>query len=309
MNIDFAGQAGIVTGAGRGMGRAFALDLARRGARLILNGRPREEGGACEIEDVAAEIGRAGGQVHIVYASVDGRYGADRVADAALERFGSIDFLINNAGILRNGPFEALSPTDFEEVLKVHLAGSFFLGQRAFVAMKEKEYGRIVNVSSTTALVEVSGLANYAAAKGGVLGLTRAMAIEGGSHGIKVNALVPSAIGQMQAASPIPGFAERFGNLRERLWPRMAPNTVTPLAVYLASLPCERNGEIWTACAGRFARVAVCFASGWVASDPDSVAAEDIAENIGLIASLDGGFEPRELDDIYRDIIERLPRS
>ncbi len=309
MEIDFQGQAGIITGAGRGMGRAFALDLARRGAAVVVNGRPPSEGGGGEVEAVAGEINRAGGRALLVYQSVDGPDGADALVDAALELLGSVDFVINNAGILRNDAFESLSPQDFGAVLDVHLAGSFFLGQRAFRAMMAKGYGRIVNVSSTTALVGMPGLANYAAAKGGILALTRAMAAEGASHGILVNALVPSALGKMQAQNPIPGFADRFGAMRETLRPRMAPETVAPLATYLASRACERSGEIWTACAGRFARIATCFAHGWLAPDADAVSAEDIAANIAQIAAVDGGFEPATLDDIYRDIIARLPRS
>jgi NAD(P)-dependent dehydrogenase (short-subunit alcohol dehydrogenase family) len=309
VEIDFQGQAGIITGAGRGMGRAFALDLARRGAAVVVNGRPPSEGGGGEVEAVAEEIDRAGGRALLVYQSVNGPDGADALVDAALEHLGSVDFVINNAGILRNDAFESLSPQDFGAVLDVHLAGSFFLGQRAFRSMMAKGYGRIVNVSSTTALVGMPGLANYAAAKGGILALTRAMAAEGASHGILVNALVPSALGKMQAQSPIPGFADRFGAMRETLRPRMAPETVAPLTTYLASRACERSGEIWTACAGRFARIATCFAQGWVAPDANAVSAEDIAANIAQIAAVDGGFEPTTLDDIYRDIIQRLPRS
>lgn len=309
MAIHFNGQAGIVTGAGRGMGRAFALDLARRGAAVVVNGRPPDEGGGGEVEAVADEIHREGGRALLVYRSVDGPEGANALVDQALDCFGSVDFVINNAGILRNDTFETLSQEDLGAVLDVHLSGSFFLGQRAFRAMKANGYGRIVNVSSTTALVGMAGLANYAAAKGGILALTRAMAAEGAEHGILVNALVPSALGKMQAQNPIRGFADRFGAMRETLRPRMAPETVAPLATYLASRACERSGEIWTACAGRFARVATCFARGWVAPDADAVSAEDIADNIALIAAVDDGFEPTTLDDIYRDIITRLPSS
>lgn len=307
--LDFEGQAGIVTGAGRGMGRGFALELARRGAAVVVNGRPPEEGGAGEVEAVAEEIRRAGGRATVVYSSIETATGGRQVVDVALDRFGSLDFVINNAGVMRNGAFEALTPSDFVTVLDVHLAGAFFVGQPAYAAMRTQGYGRIVNVSSTTALVGMPGLSNYAAAKGGILALTRAMAAEGAKLGIHVNALVPSALGKMQASSPIPGFQERFGTLRETLRPRMAAETVVPLATYLASEACDRNGEIWTACAGRFARVATLFARGWIATDADQVTAEDIAAHIGEIADMTDGFEPSSLEDIYQDIIDRLPRS
>ncbi len=307
MKIDFEGKFGIVTGAGRGMGRGFALDLARRGAGVVVNGRPLGEGGSGEAEAVADEINSAGGRAILVYASVENREGVDALVDAALDNFGSLDFVINNAGILQNGAFEDLSARDIEIIANVHLFGSFYLGQRAFKAMKAKGYGRIVNVSSTTALVGIPGLANYAAAKGGILGLTRAMAAEGAAHGIKVNALVPSAQGKMQAKQPIPGFAEKFDSVRGQLQSRMAPESVVPLAVYLASHDCERNGEIWTACAGRFARIATCFGSGWIAPDAYAVSAEDIGDHLDQIAAMDNCFEPANLDDIYRDIVGRLP--
>lgn len=307
--VDFTGQAGIVTGAGRGMGRAFALDLAKRGAAVVVNGRSPRDGGGGEVEAVADEIVRAGGRAVVVYASVGTAEGGREVVETALARFGSVDFVINNAGVMRNGSFETLAPADLDAVLAVHLAGAFFVGQPAFAAMRAQGRGRIVNVSSTTALIAMPGLSNYAAAKGGILALTRAMAAEGGAHGIGVNALVPSALGKMQASSPIPGFQERFGTQRETLRPRMAAETVVPLATYLASPACDRNGEIWTACAGRFARVATLFARGWIAADADQVTAEDIAAHIGEIADMTGGFEPSNLEDIYQDIIDRLPRS
>lgn len=307
--LDFQGRVGIVTGAGRGMGRSFALDLARRGAAVVVNGRPPGEGGAGEVEVVADEIVKAGGRAVVVYASIETAAGGRQVVDTALDRFGSLDFVINNAGVMRNGAFETLAPADLETVLAVHLAGAFFVGQPAYTAMRTQGYGRIVNVSSTTALIGMAGLSNYAAAKGGILALTRAMAAEGAAHNIHVNALVPSALGKMQASSPIPGFQERFGALRETLRPRMAAETVVPLATYLASEACERNGEIWTACAGRFARVATLFARGWVAGDADRVTAEDIAAHIGEIADITDGFEPSSLEDIYQNIIDRLPGS
>lgn len=307
--LDFQGRVGIVTGAGRGMGRGFALDLARRGAAVVVNGRPPREGGAGEVEAVADEIGRSGGRAAVVYASIETVAGGRQVVDTALDRFGSLDFVINNAGVMRNGAFETLPPADLDTVLGIHLAGAFFVGQPAYAAMRTQGYGRIVNVSSTTALIGMPGLSNYAAAKGGILALTRAMAAEGAANGIYVNALVPSALGKMQASSPIPGFQERFGTLRETLRPRMAAETVVPLATYLASEACDRNGEIWTACAGRFARVATLFARGWIAADADRVTAEDIAEHVAEIADMTDGFEPSSLEDIYQDIINRLPRS
>lgn len=307
--IRFDGQVAIVTGAGRGLGRAFALDLARRGASVVVNGRPVAEGGGGEVETAVAEIGSSGGVAVANYASVDTREGGQSIVDAAIERFGRVDVLINNAGFLRNGAFEDLARADIDAVLSVHLLGAFHVGQPAFRHMKTQGYGRIVNMTSTTALIALPGLSNYAAAKGGVSALTRAMAAEGVASGVLANAVAPSAIGKMQAQSAIPGFKEAFQGLREKLWPRMQPETVAPLVTYLASSACQENGASFVACAGRFARVGMMFARGWIAADADTATAEDIQANMATIGDVSSGYEPRTLADIYSDIIERLPRS
>lgn len=307
--IRFDGQAAVVTGAGRGLGRAFALDLARRGARVVVNGRPRAEGGEGAIDGVVAEIAAFGGRAVACYASVETPEGGETIVNAALERFGRIDVLVNNAGFLRNGGFDELSRADIDAVLGVHLLGAFHVSQPAFRAMRARGYGRIVNMTSTTALIGLPGLSNYAAAKGAVSALTRAMAAEGASAGVLTNAVAPSAIGKMQAQSAIPGFREAFQGLREKLWPRMQPETVAPLVTFLASSASTENGAAFVACAGRFARVGLLFARGWIAPDADAATAEDIAANYARIADLGEGFEPRTLADIYQDIIDRLPRS
>ncbi|MBX3509884.1 MAG: SDR family NAD(P)-dependent oxidoreductase [Hyphomonadaceae bacterium] len=308
-NIRFDGQAAIVTGGGRGLGRAFAMDLARRGARVIVNGRPPAAGGGGAVDSVVEEIRRAGGEAAPCYAGVETPEGGAAIVDAALQHFGRIDILINNAGFLRNGAFEELAEPDIDAVLAVHLRAVFHLSQPAFRVMRRQGYGRIVNITSTTALIALPGLANYAAAKGGVSALTRAMAAEGAGDRVFTNAVAPSAIGKMQAQSAIPGFKEAFAGLREKLWPRMQPETVAPLVTYLASAASQENGAAFVACAGRFARVGLMFAKGWIAPDANAASAEDIAANYARIADMSDGFEPRTLADIYQDIIERLPRS
>lgn len=303
----FDGQAAIVTGAGRGLGRAFALDLARRGARVVINGRPPGEGGSGHVEDTVAEIRAGGGTATACYASVETPEGGATIVEQCLAEFGRVDVLINNAGFLHNGAFQDLARDDIDAVLRVHLLGTFHVGQPAFRAMQSRGYGRIVNICSTTALVGMPGLANYAAAKGAIFALTRAMAVEGAAAGVLTNALAPSAAGKMQSRSAIPGFKDAFGALRERLWPRMDPATVAPIATYLASSGCRTNGGAFVACAGRFARVGLVFGRGWIAPDAAAATAEDIAANFDAISDLRDAWEPGSLADIYREIIERLP--
>ncbi len=285
------------------------MDLAKRGACVVVNGRARSDGGAGEIDAVVDEINRAGGTALACYANVDTPEGGEAIVNAALERSGRVDVLVNNAGFLRNGAFDHLARRDIDAVFGVHLLGVFHVSQPAFRIMREQKYGRIVNITSTTGLIGLPGLSNYAAAKGGVLALTRAMAAEGEGAGIYTNAVAPSAIGKMQAQSPIPGFKEAFAGLREKLWPRMAPETVAPLVTFLASGASRLNGQAFVACAGRFARVGLVFSKGWIAPDADAASAEDVAANYETIADLSTGFEPQSLADIYEDIIERLPRS
>lgn len=305
--VRFDGQAAIVTGAGRGLGRAFALDLAKRGARVVVNGRPSEQGGSGHVEATVADIQAAGGTATPCYASVETPEGGKAIVERCLKEFGRVDVLVNNAGFLCNGDFEELSRSDIDAVLRVHLLGTFHLAQPAFRAMRARRYGRIVNISSTTGLVGIAGLANYAAAKGAVLALTRAMAVEGATAGILTNALIPSAAGKMQAQSTIPGFKDTYGSMREKLWPRMDPSTVAPIATYLASIQCRANGAAFVACAGRFARVGLSLGRGWIAPDAAAATAEDIVANIEAIDDLSDAWEPKSLTDIYQDIIQRLP--
>ena len=232
--IRFDGQVAIVTGAGSGLGRTYAVELASRGASVVCNdivGRAAAE--------TADEIVQRGGSAVPESTSVATPGGGDAVVRAAIDTFGSVDIVINNAGQLRNGAFEDLSVDDIHEVLATHLGGAFYVTQPAYRHMKTAGYGRIVFTSSSAGLFGSPWQANYAAAKAGVVGLCNVVALEGAPHGIKANAVMPMALTGIGDAGPPPYSPE---HLRETvqalrpLLPSMTVENVAPLVLYLSSV-------------------------------------------------------------------------
>jgi NAD(P)-dependent dehydrogenase (short-subunit alcohol dehydrogenase family) len=229
--IGFDGRVAIVTGAGGGLGRTYALELARRGAQVVVNdlggGMDGRGGGSSMADAVVKEIAEAGGQAVASYDSVATAQGGEAIVETAVDRFGKVDIVINNAGILRDKTFVKLAAEDLESVIDVHLKGAFFVTQPAFRSMKENGYGRLLFTSSTSGLLGNFGQTNYGAAKAGLLGLSNVLALEGAKYGIKSNVIAPTARTRLTE--------DLLGPMAERL----APECVTPLALYLVSEACE----------------------------------------------------------------------
>jgi NAD(P)-dependent dehydrogenase (short-subunit alcohol dehydrogenase family) len=293
-DVSFEGRTAVVTGAGRGLGRAYSLELARRGAAVVVNDVP----GETVADEVVAEIEQAGGRAAAVYASVTTPEGAREIVQAAREGFGGLDILINNAGIMRNGMLEELTPEAYDAVMEVNVRGAFLMSQAAWPILREKGYGRVVMISSAGGMFSFAGASNYAAAKAGVYGLMKALAYEGADDGIKVNAVLPMGGSMVSMDRPPPGHARDYPTaIREQLAPRRTTEVVAKLVAVLASDRCEVTGEAYSAGFGRYARVFVGVTQGWVAPDLDTVTADDVLANLEQIRDLDEYIVPRNQYD------------
>jgi NAD(P)-dependent dehydrogenase (short-subunit alcohol dehydrogenase family) len=298
--ISLKDQVAVVTGARRGLGRAYALELARCGAAIVANGRRGSDG----LEELIAEIEREGGSAVSCLSDVDTRSGGKAVVDTALERFGRLDIVVNNAGILRTGYFEDLADREIDAIIDIHLKAAFYVTQAAFPVLRENGYGRVVNTSSNTAF-GMAGLAHYAAAKAGVIGLTKSLALEGADDGILVNCVLPNATTPAMANDPVPGFEEdtRFMSAYSAVAGRYDADLVAPLVAYLASPACRLTGEAFSALGGRYARVFFGVTTGWFSPLDSAVSADDIARQIDEITRIEDGFlVPDKIRDEYEEV-------
>ena len=257
-DLGFDGRVAVVTGGGRGLGRAYALLLAARGAKVVVNdpgGALDGEGGGVDPDtgpahDVVREIVAAGGEAVASTDSVATPEGGRAIIDTAVQRYGGIDILVHNAGIVRRAPLRELSYADFETVLDVHLRGAFHVVRPAFPLMCDAGYGRIVLTSSIGGLYGNHGVANYAVAKAGVIGLSNVAAMEGAAHNVRSNVIVPAAVTRMAEG------------IDTSAYPPMGPELVAPVVGYLAHESCSVTGEMFVALAGRVATAVVTESPG-----------------------------------------------
>ncbi|MCV7153726.1 SDR family NAD(P)-dependent oxidoreductase [Mycolicibacterium pyrenivorans] len=303
--IDFAGQVAVVTGAGRGLGRLYALDLARRGASVIVNDRGGTMHGdgsdAAVADQVVEEIAKAGGQAVASYDSVDSPEGGQAIADSALERFGRLDAVVSNAGIFNNIAFEQLSADDWRRMLRVHLDGGFYLSQPAYKVMMEQKYGRFVFISSSAGNFGQPMEAHYAAAKTGLVGLSNVIAIEGAAHGISSNTVLPTGFSRMVTETVgDEKFLAESGFMQA-----IRPELVVPLVSFLASRSCTITHRNYSACAGRYARVFVGLADGWLADADSDPTAEDIEAHLEEVSSTAEFIVPDSIVDEVLQVCDR----
>ena len=271
-DIGFDGKVAIVTGAGGGLGRQHALLLASRGARVVVNdlggsvsGEGADKGPA---EAVAQEIRDAGGEAVSDNNSVSTAEGGQAIVQTAIDAYGQIDIVVNNAGILRDKTFHNLTPELLEPVLDVHLKGAFYVSQPAWLKMREQGYGRIINTTSQSGVLGNFGQSNYGAAKMGLVGLTRVLAQEGAKYNIKVNAIAPIARTRMTE--------ELMGAAAEKLNPEL----VSPVVAWLASEDCSVTGEVFTVAGGRVARFFIGMTNGYFNA---GLTPEDVRDHLGEI--------------------------
>jgi NAD(P)-dependent dehydrogenase (short-subunit alcohol dehydrogenase family) len=309
----------MVTGAGRGLGRTFALALARRGASVVVNdiGISRDadrysalqgdaasfgaDAGRRDVADsVVGEIRTFGGEAVASRADVSDPQAAATMVNDAIEHYGRMDIIINNAGIVIHGDFASLTSQDLQAALGVHVAGAFHVTNAAWPTMQAQQYGRVLNVGSVAGVViGVPRHAVYDAAKGGLAGLTLSLAAEGGPHGIRVNCLLPSAdtrcsMSVHRAYSRPPG---------------LTTEVVGPAACWLVHEDCPAQGNLYMAGGGRMARVFTAIAEGYQAPDLSAFSPEAIREHWLEIDAVRSAFVPPDAAALSMDNAEHYRRS
>ena len=314
-SIDLTGQVAIITGAAGALGKAYALALAARGAAVVVNdlgGDTRGEGGGLGLAAaVADEIRARGGQAIANCDTVATRAGGEALTRAAVEAFGRVDIVINNAGNQRNALFEDLTEDDIESVLAVHLKGAFFVTQPAYRLMKQQGYGRIVFTSSQSGVFGNPYRANYGAAKMGTVGLMRVL-VQEAPAGIRINCVMPNASGSRMGA---PGEARVDKDFIAEILSRgnkyaeaSAPEYTAALVTWLASRECDVSGEVFSVLRGHYGRVFTGLVDGWAPALGQLPTPEDVAAHAADIRRPQAWDEPQSglsEGDIVRARLDR----
>ena len=296
-DLSYENRVAIITGAGGGLGREHALLLASRGAQIIVN----DLGGAIDgtggdlgpAARTAKEINDLGGVAIADGNSVATAEGGKAMVQAALDAFGRIDIVINNAGILRDKTFHNMTPDLWQAVIDVHLTGAYNVTQAAWSHMRDAKYGRVVNTSSNSGILGNFGQANYGAAKMGLVGFTRVLAAEGAKYNIKVNALAPVAKTRMTE--------ELLGGLADKLDPKL----VSPIVAFLVHEDCPVSGEIYSAAGGRIARMFIGLCEGFY--DPN-LSLEQVRDNFAQIRDEKGYIVPNGPADEFAALVKHFAR-
>ncbi|MBT8202679.1 MAG: SDR family NAD(P)-dependent oxidoreductase [Acidimicrobiia bacterium] len=297
--VDFTDRVAVVTGAGGGLGRQHALLLAERGATVVVNdlgGSVDGTGQASEAADgVVGEILAKGGVAVAEYSSVATPEGGAAVVQKALDEFGRIDVVINNAGILRDKAFHNMTTDQVNAVLDVHLRGAFHVTGAAWPHLREQGYGRVVMTSSASGVIGNFGQTNYGAAKMGIVGLVNVLELEGAKYNIKVNAIAPIAVTRMteELLGAFGITADQFG-----------PELVSPAVAYLASEDCEVSGEVWSVGGGSVSRFFIGLTDGLFKHPlkDGELTIEDVAAGVETIRSEAGYLVPESNQDEFKKL-------
>ena len=312
MAISFEGQVAVVTGGGGGIGRVQAIELARLGASVVVNdvgGLGHPDGPSAD--DVVAEIKAAGGKAVASYDSVATPKGGQGIIQTALDAFGTVDAVLHYAGNWRHVLFDEMTADKVDPVLDAHLRGAFFVTQPAWSVMKAKGYGRIVLCSSSAGAFGRRYGSNYAAAKAGLLGLGRALSLEGAEHGIFTNCLLPMARSPVHkyAREPAPpGMMDDFKatGLGQPMPAEATTERLIPLPTYLASRACTVTGEAFSGGGGRYARVFIGLARGWLCEAGAEPTVDDIAAHMDEIEDRAGYTVPANIYDELSGLAQRI---
>lgn len=288
-SIVFDNKVAIVTGAGEGVGREYALDLAKRGAAVVVNDIGHGPNQARTADRVVDEIKKSGGQAVTNFDTVATMEGGRNIVDAAMDHFGKVDILINNAGILRDRSFMKMTEQEWDDVIAVHLKGAFCVTQPAVKMMKENNYGRIVFTASSSGMYGNFGQSNYGAAKMGVIGIMNTLKLETAKYNIKINTVAPNAAtGMTQGVFP------------DEVAKRIKPQFNTPIVTFLCSEKNRESGMIFTMSAGWFARSAMVSGKGSCIGDTKRlIKAEEIRDKFDQIKSLENALPYEHCGEIY----------
>lgn len=278
--ISFEGKVVIVTGAGAGLGREYALEFARRGASVVVNdlGVARDGSGSTNnaADAVVTEIKNFGGKAVASYDSVATPEGGSNIVKTAVDTFGTVDVLVNNAGFVRDKSLAKMTLEEWDAIISVHLRGAFCVTQPALAVMREHNYGRIIVTSSTSGLFGNFGQINYGAAKMGLVGFMNVLKLEASKFNVHINAIAPTAYSRM-TENLIP----------KELSPKLQAKFNVPMVVYLCSEECRENGSIFTMGAGWYVKTAVVCAAGACLGDGSrDIPAEEVRENFARISDL-----------------------
>lgn len=297
--LRFDGRVAVITGAGAGLGRSHASLLASRGAAVVVN----------DIDAAAAHkavdaIGEAGGTAAVHAADITEQAGAESLVATALDRFGRIDIVVNNAGTLRAADFGEMTSEIFDRMVAVNLASTFQVTRAAWPHLAAQQYGRVVSTTSNSGLLGTAGSTGYAAGKAGVWGLTRSLAIEGAPLGIHVNTIAPIAFTDMSRTSRVAPETWRSGEGDE--WARrLSVAQVSPVVAWFAHDDCQLNGEVWTVAGGRVGRFVMSVTEGF---DSDELTVEEVRDREGEVMASDELHEYRSAADEGRLLHRRLIR-
>jgi NAD(P)-dependent dehydrogenase (short-subunit alcohol dehydrogenase family) len=315
----FDEQVAVISGAGGGLGKQYALLLASRGARIVVNdigGSVTGDGSNVEAANaVAEEIRQRGGEAVADGHSVATPDGGQAIIDTAVRTWGRVDIVINNAGIVRDAPFEAVTADRLDPLLDVHLKGAFHLTRPAWKVMRDQQYGRVLNTCSAAGLLGTENMSNYGAAKTGLIGLTRVLAAEGAGQNIKVNAIAPIAYTRMLAhsvdgAAPQDDASARavFDDLVGQYLQKFDPALVAPVVAFLTHKDCPVTGEIYTVGAGHVARFFIGRTKGFYSPE---LSIEDVRDHLEEIRDEDGytvpGAPADEMTELFTTIIANRP--
>jgi len=280
--IRFDERVAIVTGAGKGLGRAYSIYLAARGARVVVNNRRLSASEPSSADEVVQAIRQAGGQAVANYDSVEDPASGERIVQQAFDTWGRLDVLVNNAGVDQRSTFHKVSVEQFRQIFDINFYGSLYVTHAAYARMRAAGYGRIVVSTSVAGLYGLHGLTAYSASKAALIGFMRTLAMEGKSHNVLTNAIAPYAATPMTA---------RQGNMPEEFMTTMRPEFVAPAVALLVSDQTSLNGQVIIAGKGAFRRAANVEGRGLRYAEPTEATAEALARDVAQLLDMEGATE------------------